>query len=270
MKVQVASLRYFGESGHMCRFIASVIVVGMLADSALAAPIGMSKSSNASKTQASIPSGQPAGVTIPDHGDWGAFVQVKGTNFASAESVRAFWYPNDDDSKAPLMKQTATYRGHKGKDEITIQIPTDPAKSGWPGDWAKGVLRIYLLMPGQKQMLFAARYTIGTVPAKSTIAQSRNIKSGTAPATNVTTPAISVIGSGPVSSVTTNVIAVTGAGPASNITTSAITVTGAGPVASVSTGMIAVTGSGPTSSVSTSPISVIGTNELIRRKIPPR
>ena len=119
---------------------------------------------------AAVQTGQPAGVTIPDHGDWAAFVQVKGKNFASATSVRAFWYPNDDDTKAPLMEQTATYRGHEGTDEITIQIPGDPSRSGWSGDFANGVLRIYLIMPGQKQMLFAAKYTVGSMPATASTA----------------------------------------------------------------------------------------------------
>ena len=271
----------------MYRFITMAMLIGSMVGNALtASAVGISKSTITAMTKSGMESAQPAGQVIPNHGDWAAFVRVKGENFASAMSVRVYWYPDDDDSKPPLMNQTATWRGHSGTDEITIQIPTDPAKSGWSGDWAKGVLRIYLIMPGQKQPLFAARYTVGGVLAKNTIAQSRNVKSGTAPATTITTPVISVTGSGPVSSVMTSEIAVAGSGPvssvmtgeiavagsgpASNITTSTITVTGAGPVTSVTTAMIAVTGSGPTSSVSVSPISVIGTNELIRRKIPPQ
>jgi len=246
----------------MYRFITVVLLVGIMAGNSLAAPavgIGMTATDRASN--AGVLSAQPAGVVIPDHGGWSAFVQVKGKNFASATSVRAYWYRNDDDSKAPLMKQTATYRGHKGTDEITIQIPGNPAKSGWSGDFANGVLRIYLIMPGQKQPLFAARYTVGSV-----IAPSRNINSR---ARDITTPEISLIGSGPTSSVTTNAIAVTGSGPTSKITTNTITISGAGPVATVTTAMIAVTGSGPTSSVSVPPITVIGANQLTRRSIPP-
>jgi len=166
--------------GHMRRFITFAILVGVTAGNALAAPaVGVSKSATNSVTKAGVqstqPAGgqcaQPAGVVIPDHGNWSAFVQVKGKNFAFATGVRASWYVNDDDSKTPLVAQAVTLRGHNGTDEITIQIPNDPAKSGWAGDFANGVLRIYLIMPGQKQPLFAARYVLGNPPFSRRVAR---------------------------------------------------------------------------------------------------
>ena len=43
---------------------------------------------------AAVQTGQPAGVTIPDHGDWSAFVQIKGKDFLSVTRVRASRYLN--------------------------------------------------------------------------------------------------------------------------------------------------------------------------------
>ena len=138
------------------------IVFGLLAGISSAAPaVNADKLVTDRAPKVSLQSAVPAGSVFPASGGWGGFAQVKGANFGMAEGVRVFWYPDDDDSQAPTMHQTATLRGHNGPDEITIQIPADPARSGWSGDFANGVLRIYILMPGQSQPLLAAKYTLG-------------------------------------------------------------------------------------------------------------
>ena len=108
----------------------------------------------------------PAGKLIPAAGPWGAIVRVEGVHFGSANGARAMWFENDDPTTKPIMNQTSTLRGHYGPDAIEVQIPADPAKSGWSGNFTSGVLRLMLIMP-DKSVIYAGRYTIGGGGTKS-------------------------------------------------------------------------------------------------------
>ena len=97
----------------------------------------------------------------PASGPWGEFVTVSGTGFGGADGVQVRLYPNDDDSQPAAMRQTATLRGRDGSNAIQIQIPQNPAASGWTGDFANGVVRVYVYLPGQLEPVLAGRYTVG-------------------------------------------------------------------------------------------------------------
>ena len=91
-----------------------------------------------SKPQAAAPpdAAAPASALTPANGNWGEFVTVSGKGYGSADGVQVRLYPNDDDSQPATMRQTATLYSRNGADTIQIQIPQNPAKSGWTGDFA--------------------------------------------------------------------------------------------------------------------------------------
>ena len=118
------------------------------------------------------PGAVPVGSVIPASGPWGVLARLKGPGFGGAESVRATWYPNDDASQPPAVSTSVTFRGRHGPDEIDIQMPLDPAKSGARGDFSRGTLHIVLLMPDEKTVIYAGRYAIGTSLARKDLRQA--------------------------------------------------------------------------------------------------
>lgn len=116
------------------------------------------------------------GTLTPDSGGWGDSVRVSGEKFASVESVRVYWYPNDDDTQPAVMQQTATIHRRHGANAIDIQLPSDPAKSGWSGEIKGGVVRVYLFLPKNVEPLLAGRYSVqpqqlGNVAREKTLAE---------------------------------------------------------------------------------------------------
>jgi hypothetical protein len=175
--------------------------------------------------EAQGPATQAAAKLAPASGSWGDFVTLSGDVIAKAESVRAVWYPNDDDSQQPAMSQTVTVRGRTAPDSWQIQIPQDPAKSGWSGDFGKGVLRIYVTVPGTKEPVFAARFSVGGAADAATSQSAQAVLGGDAPAPPPGNPPAGpqpITGGGPVATATvaplpaglaTSGIAAPGAGP---------------------------------------------------------
>jgi hypothetical protein len=104
----------------------------------------------------------PVGTVTPAKGPWGVIARVTGPRFGQAESVRGLWYPNNDTTQAPIVSTSVTFRGRRGLDEIDIQIPLDPARSGASGDFSRGTLHIILLMPHENSALYAATYAVDT------------------------------------------------------------------------------------------------------------
>ena len=79
----------------MNRFITMATLVGIMSDHTLATPtVRISKTTTVRVPTMGVRSSQPAGVVIPDHGDWSAFVQIKGKDFLSVTRVRASRYLN--------------------------------------------------------------------------------------------------------------------------------------------------------------------------------
>ena len=153
-------------------FAVSSMLLGCLMVAAIAAP----------NAEAQGPATRPTAKLAPASGSWGDFVTLSGDVVAKAESVRAVWYPNDDDAQRPAMSQTVTVRGRTAPDSWQIQIPQDPAKSGWSGDFSKGVLRIYVTVPGTKEPVFAARFSVGGAVAGATSQSAQAVLGGDAPA----------------------------------------------------------------------------------------
>lgn len=133
------------------------------------------------------PAAVPAGTVAPASGPWGIFARLKGPRFASADSVRALWYPNDDVTKPPAMSQSATIYQRHGTDEIEIQLPRDPAKSGWVGDFSNGPLHILLFMPDEKTVIYAGRYTVDTGIARKDLRKKAGADLATRPASSLPT-----------------------------------------------------------------------------------
>lgn len=133
------------------------------------------------------PAAVPAGTVAPASGPWGIFARLKGPRFGSADSVRALWYPNDDVTKPPAMSQSATiYRRH-GTDEIEIQLPRDPAKSGFSGgvgNFSSGPLHILLFMPDEKTIIYAGRYEVDSGLARKKLRKKAGADVTTRPASS--------------------------------------------------------------------------------------
>ncbi|MCR4347790.1 MAG: hypothetical protein NUV55_11405 [Sulfuricaulis sp.] len=130
------------------------------------------------------PAAVPAGTVTPASGPWGIFARLKGSRFASADSVRALWYPNNDTTKAPTLSASVTIRGRHGPDEIAIQIPLDPAKSGGVGNFSSGPLHILLFMPDEKTVIYAGRYTVDTGIARKDLRKAVGAEVAVKPTTS--------------------------------------------------------------------------------------
>lgn len=133
------------------------------------------------------PAAVPAGTVTPASGPWGIFARLKGPRFGSADSVRALWYPNDDTTKAPTLSASVTIRGRHGPDEIAIQIPLDPAKSGGVGNFSSGPLHILLFMPDEKTVIYAGRYEVDSGLARGDLRKKAGAEVATRPASSLPT-----------------------------------------------------------------------------------
>jgi hypothetical protein len=135
---------------------------------------------------------EPIASIDPSSGSWGDFALLSGPALVDAVSVQAIWYPNDDDTQPPAMSQTVTVRGRPNPDALQVQIPADPATSGWSGNFARGALRLYVVLRGQPRPLLAARFYVGGAGANrltSTVPTRGNVRAG---ATSV--PSATVVG----------------------------------------------------------------------------
>ncbi len=115
------------------------------------------------------------GTLSPESGTWGAFVRVNGPDLGSAQSARVSTFPGDDESKPATMSQSVTVVGRHGADEIEIQIPANPAGSGWSAQLQTEVVRVYLTMPGKIAPVLAGRYTIIDTSAVKAIDTTRTL-----------------------------------------------------------------------------------------------
>lgn len=102
----------------------------------------------------------PVATLVPEQGEWGTYVRVSGDGVGSAASVTARWHLNDDDSQDPLLQQSVTMTRRDGNDAIEIQIPRDPATTGWPDTISGGTLRVYLYFDGQEEPVLAGSFQI--------------------------------------------------------------------------------------------------------------
>ena len=189
-------------------------------------------------------SSEAVGTLTPASGDWGTLVRVTGENFGSAESVRVFWYPNDDNSQPATMQQTATLYQRHSVNEIEIIIPNDPAKSGWSSEIKNGVVRVYLSIPNQLQPVFAGRFSLLSLPTATpsqTITAERVVMTGRWPtaveAVKVTSEMVRMTGRWPTNvepvKVTAEMVRMTGRWPATiepvKVTSEVIRMTGRWP-----------------------------------------
>lgn len=130
-----------------------------------------SRSSPAARTGVleNIPAGTPrlatraSGTLSPASGKTNTFVTINGPNFAKTERVMVAWYPDDDDSQPQAGMITATLRKRTGSDEIEIEMPTNA------GGASGGVVRVYLIMPGQLQPVLAGRFTVSLAAPAETV-----------------------------------------------------------------------------------------------------
>jgi len=100
------------------------------------------------------PAAIPVGTLTPTSGPWHTFVHISGDRMGDVIGVRTVWYPNDDDSQAPLGSISTTLRGADPKTGAEIEIPAD---AGGPQG---GVVRIMITLRGEKEPLFAGRFTV--------------------------------------------------------------------------------------------------------------
>lgn len=113
------------------------------------------------RAQIERPGAKPAGTIEPASGAWGVFARLKGPGFGRATGVVGLWYPNDDTSQLPAMRTSVTLGGRPGPDELRIQIPLDPARTGSRGDFSRGTLHIVLQLPSEKAAVYAGTYSVG-------------------------------------------------------------------------------------------------------------
>ena len=96
----------------------------------------------------------PVATLTPSKGPWHTFVRITGNSMGTVTGAQTIWYPNDDDTKPPLGSITTTLRSADPTNGAEIEIPAD---AGGPQG---GVVRIMVTLRGEKEPLFAGRFTV--------------------------------------------------------------------------------------------------------------